>query len=143
MLAGPTQPTNTAEATGTSGDQEQASAYRGNELTKALLLGVLGVLYSLNRNTTDRLPTQVQTIKHATPENYHLNLGESQTQPTNTAAAGGGRSSSVSEKQRLRQAERDCRPTSAAAAAAAARAAACTRGNRYTRTGPKICLFAF
>ena len=38
LLAGPTQPTNTAAATGTSGGQEQASAYCESELTKTLLL---------------------------------------------------------------------------------------------------------
>ena len=90
MLAGPTQPTNTAEAAGTSGDQEHAPAYRGNELTKTQLLAVLAVLYSLNRNTTDRLPKQVQTIKHATPENYHLTkASHKRSQPTQQQQVGG------------------------------------------------------
>ena len=67
LLAGSTQPTNTAAAAGTSGDQEQASAYRENELTKILLLAVLALLYSFNRNINQSKhngPTPKASTKH-------------------------------------------------------------------------------
>ena len=72
LNAGPTQPTTTAAAAGTSGDQDQQSPHRESELTKTLLLAVLAFLHSFNRNTTDRLPKQVQNIQHATREKDHL-----------------------------------------------------------------------
>ena len=52
---------------GTSGDQEQASAYRENELTKTLLLAVLALLYSFNRNINQSKhngPTPKASTKH-------------------------------------------------------------------------------
>ena len=121
MLAGPTQPTNTAAAAGTSGSTSKhhnISRKRTDQSTAAVLTAVTASIAT--QPTDSQSKYFVQNTKHATRENCHLTeVSYIRSQPIQQQWVLIGEAAAAARNSMHHT-------------AAATAAAACTRANRHT-----------